>query len=40
MGNSGLKVSKVILGTMSYGDNRWAEWVKDEATAVEHIKYA
>ncbi|EMD34213.1 hypothetical protein CERSUDRAFT_140571 [Gelatoporia subvermispora B] len=40
LGNSGLKVSKIILGTMQYGSPGWQEWVVGEDTAVEHIKYA
>ncbi|TBU29251.1 Aldo/keto reductase [Dichomitus squalens] len=40
LGNSGLKVSKIILGTMSYGDPCWAEWVLPEEEAIKHIKYA
>ena len=40
LGNSGLKVSKIILGTMQYGDKAWAQWVLDEESAIEHIKYA
>ena len=30
LGSSGLKVSKVILGCMSYGTPDWQEWVLDE----------
>lgn len=40
LGNSGLKVSKIILGTMQYGLKEWADWVLDEDEAVQHIKYA
>ncbi|KAI0818793.1 aryl-alcohol dehydrogenase [Irpex lacteus] len=41
LGNSGLKVSKLILGTMQYGHKNWADWVIDnEDEATEHIKYA
>ena len=40
LGNSGLKVSKIILGTMQYGLKGWAEWVLDEEEAIQHIKYA
>ncbi|KAI0093914.1 aryl-alcohol dehydrogenase [Irpex rosettiformis] len=41
LGNSGLKVSKLIFGTMQYGNKNWANWViDDENVAVEHIKYA
>lgn len=40
LGNSGLKVSKIILGTMQYGDKGWQQWVLEEDEAIEHIKYA
>ncbi|KAI0956586.1 hypothetical protein AcW1_005228 [Taiwanofungus camphoratus] len=40
LGNSGLKVSKIILGTMQYGSSSWQEWVVGEEQAIEHIKYA
>jgi len=41
LGNSGLKVSKIILGTMQYGHKGWQEWVlEDQEEAFKHIKYA
>ena len=40
LGNSGLKVSKIILGTMQYGSTGWQKWVIGEEEAIEHIKYA
>ncbi len=41
LGNSGLKVSKIILGTMQYGDTDWQQWViDDEEEAFKHIKFA
>ncbi|KAI0355232.1 Aldo/keto reductase [Trametes cingulata] len=40
LGNSGLKVSKIILGCMSYGDPRWQEWVLSEEEGIKHIKFA
>ncbi|TCD64936.1 hypothetical protein EIP91_003433 [Steccherinum ochraceum] len=40
LGNSGLKVSRIILGTLQYGDKKWQEWFLDEEQAVEHIKTA
>ncbi|GBE82879.1 Aldo keto reductase [Sparassis latifolia] len=40
LGNSGLKVSKIILGCMSYGSSDWQEWVLDEEEAVKQIKFA
>jgi len=40
LGKSGLKVSKVILGCMSYGSSKWLDWVLDEEDGIEHIKTA
>lgn len=40
LGNSGLKVSKIILGCMQYGHKGWQEWVLEEEEAIKHIKYA
>ncbi|KAI0669365.1 oxidoreductase [Trametes maxima] len=40
LGNSGLKVSRIILGCLSYGDPRWQEWVLGEEEALKHIKFA
>ncbi|KAI9441508.1 aryl-alcohol dehydrogenase [Lactarius indigo] len=40
LGKSGLKVSRIILGMMSYGDSRWQQWVLGEKEAIEHIKFA
>ncbi|KAJ3572987.1 hypothetical protein NP233_g2725 [Leucocoprinus birnbaumii] len=40
LGNSGLKVSKIILGCMSYGTPEWQGWVLDEAESLKHIKAA
>ncbi|KIP06726.1 hypothetical protein PHLGIDRAFT_30343 [Phlebiopsis gigantea 11061_1 CR5-6] len=40
LGNSGLKVSRIILGTMQYGLKEWADWVLGEEEAIKHIKYA
>ncbi|KAI0697100.1 Aldo/keto reductase [Cerioporus squamosus] len=40
LGNSGLKVSRIILGCMSYGDPQWQGWVLPEEDALEHIKFA
>jgi len=40
LGKSGLKVSKIILGCMSYGSSKWQRWVLEEKEAIEHIKYA
>ncbi|KAF8135741.1 aryl-alcohol dehydrogenase [Boletus edulis] len=40
LGNSGLKVSKIILGTMQYGTSEWQDWVLGEEEAIKHIKAA
>ncbi|KAG6860274.1 hypothetical protein C0995_013419 [Termitomyces sp. Mi166 len=39
-GNSGLKVSRIILGTMQYGDPQWQQWVLGEEEGIKHIKLA
>ena len=40
LGKSGLKVSRIILGCMSYGTPEWQSWVLDENAGLEHIKAA
>ncbi|KAL4244356.1 NADP-dependent oxidoreductase domain superfamily protein [Abortiporus biennis] len=40
LGNSGLKVSRIILGCMSYGSKGWQAWVLEEDEAIKHIKFA
>ncbi|QRV72604.1 aldo/keto reductase family protein [Ceratobasidium sp. AG-Ba] len=40
LGQSGLKVSRVILGTMSYGSPEWQGWVLGEEEGIKHIKAA
>ena len=40
LGKSGLKVSRIILGCMSYGSSEWQPWVLDEEEAIKHIKFA
>ncbi|KIW02072.1 uncharacterized protein PV09_06567 [Verruconis gallopava] len=40
LGNSGLKVSKIILGAMSYGSSDWQEWVLNEDDALPLLKHA
>ncbi|KAJ7703779.1 NADP-dependent oxidoreductase domain-containing protein [Mycena olivaceomarginata] len=41
LGTSGLKVSRIILGCMSYGDPEWSgNWVLAEEEASKHIKAA
>lgn len=33
LGSAGLKVSRLCLGTMTYGSKKWREWVLEEAEA-------
>lgn len=40
LGNSGLKVSRIILGCMSYGSKQWAHWVMEEDESLEMLRYA
>lgn len=41
LGKSGLKISKIILGCMSYGSHGWNEWVIDDQEEVtKHVKVA
>ncbi|PLN85214.1 voltage-gated shaker-like K+ channel, subunit [Aspergillus taichungensis] len=40
LGKSGLKISKIILGCMSYGTPAWQDWVLDESTALPLIEHA
>ncbi|EJC97767.1 Aldo/keto reductase [Fomitiporia mediterranea MF3/22] len=40
LGKSGLKVSKIILGCMSYGTPEWQSWVLDEEEGLKQIKAA
>jgi aryl-alcohol dehydrogenase (NADP+) len=40
LGATGLKVSRLCLGTMTYGSSRWREWVLDEEASRPLIKQA
>lgn len=40
LGNSGLKISKVIYGCMSIGSPEWQEWVLDEEASLPLLKHA
>ncbi|KAE8343191.1 hypothetical protein BDV24DRAFT_33680 [Aspergillus arachidicola] len=40
VGDSGLYVSKAILGTASYGSSRWQEWILEEEAALPLLKHA
>jgi len=38
LGTTGLKVSRLCLGCMSYGSRSWRDWVLDEAAARHFIR--
>lgn len=40
LGASGLKISKVILGAMSYGSPDWSAWVLDEEKSLPLLEHA
>ena len=40
LGNSGLQVSKIILGCMSYGSKGWAPWVEDDEEKIMEVMKA
>ena len=40
LGKSGLKVSRICLGTMTYGTPEWREWVLDESDSRPFIQKA
>ncbi|EPE32941.1 NAD(P)-linked oxidoreductase [Glarea lozoyensis ATCC 20868] len=40
LGSSGLKISKVIFGCMSFGSSKWQDWVLDEEAALPLLKHA
>ena len=40
LGDSGLKISKVILGAMSYGSSEWQDWVLDEEKSLPLLEHA
>lgn len=40
LGATGLKVSRICLGTMTYGSSKWREWVLDEEASRPLIKRA
>ncbi|KAI0476861.1 NADP-dependent oxidoreductase domain-containing protein [Xylaria cf. heliscus] len=40
LGESGLKVSKIILGAMSYGSKDWLKWVLEEEEALPLLEHA
>ena len=40
LGQTGLKVSRICLGTMTYGRPKWRDWVLEEEPARPFIKRA
>jgi predicted aldo/keto reductase-like oxidoreductase len=40
LGKSGLKISRIVLGCMTYGSPEWAGWVLGEEDGIAHIKAA
>jgi 1-deoxyxylulose-5-phosphate synthase len=40
LGSTGLKVSRICLGAMTYGSKKWREWVLDEEESRPFIKRA
>src|SRR5579872_4061854 len=40
LGSTGLKVSRICLGTMTYGSKRWREWVLEEQESRPFIERA
>jgi len=40
LGKTGVKVSKICLGCMSYGSSKWQPWVLEEEPSLEVIKKA
>ena len=40
LGNTGLKVSRICLGMMSYGTPTWREWVLDQAASCPFVQRA
>ena len=40
LGTTGLKVSRICLGTMTYGSSKWRDWVLEEAAARPFFKRA
>src|SRR6201992_4214503 len=40
LGSTGLKVSRICLGTMTYGAKKWREWVLEEADSQPFFRHA
>jgi len=40
LGSAGVKVSRICLGTMTYGSKKWREWVLDEEESRPFLRRA
>jgi versiconal hemiacetal acetate reductase len=40
LGNSGLKISRIVFGGMSFGDKNWQQWIRTEEEGLPVLKYA
>ncbi len=40
LGRTGLTVSRICLGCMSYGDKKWRDWVLTAEEARDHFRAA
>ena len=40
LGKTGLKVSRLCLGCMTYGSSKWRDWVMDEAASASYFRQA
>ena len=40
LGNTGLKVSRICLGCMSYGSTKWRDWVFNEPESIPFFRQA
>jgi aryl-alcohol dehydrogenase-like predicted oxidoreductase len=40
LGNTGLKVSRLCLGMMTYGTSKWRDWVLDEEQSRPFVQRA
>src|SRR5512143_2145849 len=40
LGSTGLKVSRICLGTMTYGSRKWRDWILDEDESRPFIRRA
>ena len=40
LGNTGITVSRICMGCMSYGDGKWREWTVGADVAREHFAVA